>query len=373
MRSVYVHIPFCKRRCRYCDFNTYAGLDDLQEQYVAALCTEIMAGPEPGSEIDTLFVGGGTPTVLAAAQLDRVLAAVGNRYTLAPQCEITVECNPSTAEAAMFRELVAMGVTRLSMGVQSWRDDELAMLGRTHSASEALRAYGVARAAGFCSVSLDLMFGLPGQDPSAWEESLLTTARLQPDHISAYCLILEPGTPLTAAHASGQVPAVDDEAAATMLEMTWDFLPDHGWPQYEISNFAQPEAQCRHNITYWHNEPYAGFGAGAVSYIDGERATRARPPREYIRRIAGQASSITESETLSLDEAVGETFMLGLRMTAGVGLQQVEERFGAGALAKRQPVLERLARDGKLRRHDGRVALTRQGMLVANDIMAELL
>lgn len=373
MNSVYIHIPFCRRRCLYCDFNTYAGLDDLQELYVQALCGEIQQGPQAGSSISTIFMGGGTPTILSARQLGRVLQATGDRYTITGDCEITVECNPSTAEARQFRDLVACGVNRLSMGVQSWRDDELALLGRTHTATEALEAFRMAQSASFRSVSLDLMYGLPGQACADWERSLRRTADLAPDHISAYCLILEPGTPLAASHERHEIAEVDEEAAAQMLELTWDFLPEHGWPQYEISNFAPAGAECRHNITYWRNEPYAGFGAGAVSYIDGERATRVRRPREYVRRIGSAESPITDSERLGAGDSAGEALMLGLRMNAGVSLSEIMDRYGEPAITGRQPTLDRLAHDGLLTIADGRLFLTRRGMLVASDVMADLL
>ncbi len=311
--GLYIHIPFCAQKCPYCDFNTYAGLDGLHDAYVDALCAEIhrWSVPLAGRTVTTIFLGGGTPTVLAIPQLERILSVVRDAFALAPDCELTSEANPGTVDRATFAGLAALGINRLSMGTQSFDAGELAFLGRIHGVDEVYAAFDAARAAGLGNINLDLMFGLPGQDPAAWEASLDRALALGPEHLSLYSLIVEPGTPLYTWVQTGQVAAPDDDAAAELYERARGRLGAAGYAHYEVSNWARelrgtgaagpdepgapgpdvpsisgadvpaarnlspahgalvPALACRHNLIYWRNQDYLGVGPGAHSHLRG--------------------------------------------------------------------------------------------------------
>lgn len=402
--ALYLHIPFCAVRCHYCDFNTYAGLDRLYEDYAAALADEIRrAGQARGRPpVRTIFLGGGTPTVLPAPLLASILAACRASFAVAPDAEITSEANPGTADAELFAALRDMGVNRLSMGVQSLDDAELRWLGRIHGAAEAEAAFAAARRAGFDNINLDFMFGLPGQATETWRNTLERALALAPEHISLYSLTVEHGTPLYDAVRRGAQPPPEDDVAADFYLLASDLLARAGYEQYEISNWSRDEGhlersaaeskdaprpptetrrdyRCRHNLVYWRHEPYLGFGAGAHSYATvardaGARWWNVRPVPQYIQRLRGGDSPERGREVIDERLAMGEFMMLGLRLVReGVAAARFEARFGIPLDAVFGREIAALERRGLLERADGRVRLTGAGRLLGNQVFAEFL
>lgn len=374
--ALYVHIPFCAARCHYCDFNTYAGLDSHFERYAAALATEIMrVGAERGRPpVSSVFLGGGTPTVLPRVLLARVMAACRAAFAVMEDAEITSEANPGTADASLFAALHEMGVNRLSMGVQSLDDAELRWLGRIHGADEAVVAYHAARRARFENINLDFMFGLPGQSIETWRRTLDRAIDLHPEHLSLYGLTVEHGTPLYDRVRRGlQVPPSDDLAADCYL-LASDRLAAAGHEQYEISNWSRPGRQCRHNLIYWRHEPYLGFGAGAHSFAGDRRWWNVRPVPEYIQRVESGASPERDGEPIGRSVAMGEFMMLGLRLVQeGVTDAAFRSRFGVDVEAVFGDEIDRLVRRGLLERLSDRLRLTSGGRLLGNQVFAEFL
>ena len=284
--GLYVHIPFCRAKCAYCDFNSYAGLEHLFAPYVRALAREIeLAGRRHPLQAQTIYLGGGTPTVLPLDLLGEVLAACRRAFQVPEGAEVTVEANPGTVDGDYLAGLLSLGINRLSLGVQSFDEGELRLLGRIHTAREAVEACHLAREVGFDNLNLDLIYGIPRQTLAGWRETLRQALDLHPDHLSLYALTLEEHTPLAQRIARGEVPAPDDDLAAEMYVLAEETLAEAGYVHYEISNWARPGRQCRHNLTYWRNQPYLGFGAGAHSYFRGVRWWNVSSPEEYIARL----------------------------------------------------------------------------------------
>lgn len=391
-------------RCAYCDFNTYAGLERWFEPYTAALAEEIRrAGEVRGRpRAHTIFIGGGTPTVLPPELLAQVLRACREAFEVAPGAEITSEANPGTVDGARFAALRALGVNRLSMGVQSFDDAELRWLGRLHSADEAVVAFYAARAAGFDNISLDFMFGLPGQTPNTWARTLARALCLAPEHLSLYSLTVEHGTPLFDRVRRGLAAEPDDDLAAELYERACATLAAGGYEQYEISNWGrlsggaeergsrkaeeplcpsapppseQPSSYwCKHNLVYWRRQPYLGFGAGAHSFAAERRWWNVKPVPEYIRRIRAGQSPERDGEELDRRTAMGERMMLGLRLV-GEGVAEVDFRaqFGAGLDEAFGAEIAGLVARGLLERVSAGVRLTPQGRLLGNQVFAAFL
>ncbi len=384
--ALYLHIPFCAARCAYCDFNTYAGLEPLFEPYIVALGQEIRrAGAWRGRPTArTVYIGGGTPTVLPADLLAQALAACREAFHIAPDAEITSEANPGTVDRPRFAALRSLGVNRLSIGVQSFDDAELRWLGRIHTAAEAEVAFAAARAVGFDNISLDLIFGLPDQRPATWRQTLARAIALAPEHLSLYSLTVEPGTPLAARVARGQEVEPEDDQQATLYEIACDMLASAGYLQYEISNWARgagataggspaPDYRCRHNLVYWRREPYLGFGAGAHSFEAERRWWNVRPVPEYIRRIREGRPTEAGSEMLDRRTALGEAMMLGLRLVdEGISEARLVAQFGIG-LEAFGDAISRLVQRGLLERLDDRIRLTPHGKLLGNQVFVEFL
>lgn len=368
--ALYVHIPFCRSRCTYCAFNTYAGLDALLPAYVEALCAEIRATPPAPAR--TIYFGGGTPSLLPLDALGSLLQALRAQFSLPPDAEVTLEANPGTVDRAYLCAARELGVNRLSLGVQSAHEEELRLLGRRHTWEEAAEAVTAARAAGLENVNLDLIYGLPGQALPRWQETLEAALSLAPDHLSLYALTLEEGTPLQERVARGELPPPDDDAAAEMYEWAEARLAQAGYVHYELSNWARSEQHiCQHNLTYWCNEPYRGFGAGAASWWGGRRWTNVRHPEEYIRRLEMGQPVAEEMEEIPLRLEMGETMMMGLRLVAGVRDARFRARFGAGLGEAFGAELARLVAQGLLE-WDGETArLTPRGRLLGNWVFQE--
>jgi oxygen-independent coproporphyrinogen-3 oxidase len=371
--SVYVHIPFCAKKCSYCDFNAYSGMGALAYSFVNALLKEIAGSELKGRPVSTIFFGGGTPTYLAAEQLTAILAAIGSQYNILPDAEISAEANPTSAEADKFEAMRSAGFNRLSIGVQAFQDRLLRAVDREHSAEEAVEAFQKARSAGFENISIDLMFGLPEQTREDWEESLERAIELGTEHLSVYSLTIEPGTRFERLHAGGKLALPDEDSELWMYERAIERLYEAGLEHYEVSNFARRGYQARHNLTYWHNREYIGFGPGAVSYIEGRRWTNEKLPSRYIAKIRDGKSLTTEEEQLSTEGALAETLMVGLRLREGIALSPLKTRYGVDPRQKYQALFERLSEEGLLEETEDTIRLNHKGLLRANDIFIELL
>lgn len=411
--SLYLHLPFCVRKCRYCDFLSGPYDAAVRRRYLRALETEIRLSAETfgnGNErlsVDTVFLGGGTPSLLDADELAHLMAVLSESFRILPGAEITMECNPGTVDREKLLVFREAGINRLSIGVQSFRDEELKLLGRIHTAEEARKCVLDARWAGFDNISLDLISALPGQNIDQWMESLREAAALAPEHISAYSLILEDGTPLKEAALEGKLPHLPDEDEdRKMYHETRSFLAEHGYHRYEISNYAKKGFESRHNSGYWTGHPYLGFGIGAASFYAGCRWSHTGSMTSYLQALESAGSSAgaltksdgeslssaekatghrcqeyaevlesiyEEKEILSERDRMAEFMFLGLRRMQGVSEAEFLRRFGRtmeevyGSVLKRYQELHMLQREG------GRIFLTERGIDVSNAVMADFL
>jgi oxygen-independent coproporphyrinogen-3 oxidase len=341
--------------------------------YVDALAAEIQdAGPEPASTVDTIFFGGGTPTAIPADDEIRLLNAVQNRFDVTCDAEITTEANPGTTDIVNLALLRAAGFNRISFGVQSFDSDLLRALDRIHSPDEARIAISAARSAGFENLSLDLMFALPRQTMDQWRRSLDEALALEPDHLSMYSLIVEPGTGFYTLKNKGRLPLPDEDLAADMFAAAIETAADAGYVQYEISNFAKPGRECRHNLHYWRNEPYFGLGCGAVSYLNGIRRAKIKSPAAYVEAVNRGDCAAGSSEELTERETMAETMMVGLRLTReGVSFSRFKERFGVDLCDVYRSEVERFRTRGLLDVTEECVRLTPKGVFLGNEVMME--
>jgi oxygen-independent coproporphyrinogen-3 oxidase len=372
-RAAYIHVPFCAHRCGYCDFAALAGVDHLADRYLTALeCEMAMSlGGEP-QEVDTIFVGGGTPTRLDASQLAQLLAMIRAWFPLADDGEWTVEANPGTLDADKADVLANGGVNRVSLGAQSFHTALLQVLEREHGPDTVARALELVRPR-FPRWSLDLIFGVPGASLAMWEADLSAALGLGPAHLSCYGLVYEKGTPLWKEWQAGRVKAVDEEVERAMYAHTIERLQDAGLAQYEISNFARPGHESRHNLVYWANEPYFGVGVGAAQYLRGVRSVNTRDLQSYLRRIESNQPATGPTEVLDPTARARETAMLMLRRTA-IGVDRVDfhRRTGFDFDALAGTALARHVAGGLLE-DDGRaVRLTREGLFLADTVLCEL-
>jgi oxygen-independent coproporphyrinogen-3 oxidase len=382
--GLYLHIPFCQAICSYCNFNRGLFEGDLKRRYVEALEREIREGPgpqAPGPRADTIFFGGGTPSLLEPAEVARLIGACRDAYALDPQAEVTLETNPETATGDRLDAFRRAGVTRLSFGVQSFDDAELARLGRIHSAARAKDAVRTAKAAGFHDVSFDLMFWLPGQSLSSWLATIDQAIALEPDHLSLYLLELYPNAPLKESMARGGPPergrgtsadpwlqATDDQAADMYLEALAR-LDRAGFEQYEISNVARPGHSSRHNLKYWRQGNWRGFGCGAHSTVDEVRWKNVSGTADYIDRVTAGAELRTGLQILTPRERFEECLFTGLRLSAGVSRGEIAGRHGIDPWNRYGESLSPCVEEHLMWAAGDRFGLTRRGMLVANEIL----
>jgi len=390
--GLYVHIPFCQSKCSYCDFNSYAGLESLIPSYVGALLAEMGLWGEATQHMNvaTVFLGGGTPSLLPLAEVERIMTALRQRFRLAADAEVSFEANPGTVDCPYLQGLRSLGVNRLSLGVQSFHDDELATLGRIHTAAQAREAFDTARQAGFDNVNLDLIYGLPRQTMTAWQDTLKEAAALRPDHLSLYALTLEEGTPLADDVARGRLPPPDADLAADMYLWAEDALAAAGYQHYEISNWALPGRQCRHNLAYWLNEPYLGLGAGAHSCFGGFRFANVKHPHRYVPLMGESAKGdgrpaeglppflaglrhIASAEQMTTARAMAETVVLGLRLTDGLPLRDFRRRFGQELMSVYGAQVEQLETLNLLERTNGCLRLTANARLLGNEAFQRFL
>jgi oxygen-independent coproporphyrinogen-3 oxidase len=361
--GLYVHIPFCLTRCGYCDFNTYAGLDHLAGGYVEALLHEAdLAAPGWSSlSFVSLFLGGGTPTTLPSPQLASLIDHLRARFAFVAEPEVTSEANPDTVDEAYLSGIRAGGVTRLSMGVQSFDREVLRSLERLHSAGSARAAFGAARRVGFDNINLDLIYGANGETLESWQRTVEEAVALRPEHLSCYALTIEPATPLGRKVAAGLVPPPDPDLQADMYDLACAKLREGGYEHYEISNWALPGFRCRHNMGYWESRAYLGLGAGAHSYRNGRRWWNVRPPQQYLAMLGSGRLPVGGEERPRNQEHRMERLLLGLRTASGIPVEQVDS-------ARAEAFVD----EGLAVRRDGRMALTDRGMLLANEIVLEL-
>lgn len=372
--SIYLHVPFCVKKCPYCDFNTYASMGHLVNEYIPCVCTEIARCEERGRPVATVYFGGGTPTFLPAEGLAAILNTVQQTFDILPDAEISAEANPNSSDVKKFQAMRRAGFNRLSIGVQALEDRLLRVIGRQHSAEEAECAVRMARQAGFTNVSIDLMFGLPTQTRADWDTTLERALALKTEHISLYALTLEPGTRFERLHKDGKLLLPPEEDEAWMYERAIEVLTQAGFEHYEISNFARSGFRARHNLVYWHNEEYLGFGPGAVSYLRGRRWTKEKLPPQYIAKVRAGEDLAIDGECLEPEAAIGETLMLGLRLLEGVSLSRLRARYPMIDLEARFGLaFARLTQAGLLEREGEWIRLTHRGLLFANDVFVELL
>ena len=369
--GLYLHIPFCAAICNYCNFNRGLLDEALKRQYVDALCADIRGAAEPATEADTIFFGGGTPSLLAPMELARVIAACRESFAVTPDAEVTIEANPETVTRETLEGFRAAGANRISFGVQSFRDEELKRLGRLHSVETARSAVRMARSAGFDNLSLDLMMWLPGQTPTDWLESVAALIVEQPDHASLYLLEIYPNAPLRDEMARSGWSVAPDEDAADMYLEGLARLDRAGYHQYEISNVARSLArQSRHNLKYWREGEWLGFGCGAHSTRGGQRWRTVSGTGEYVDRVRNRQDVRLDLRTLDPVERLEEALFMGLRLVEGLDLAEIRARYGVDVWAKYGDELSRYVEAGLLIHEPGRrIALTRQGMLLANDVM----
>jgi oxygen-independent coproporphyrinogen-3 oxidase len=370
--GLYVHVPFCSAICNYCNFNRGLFDESLKARFVDALVAEIEGAKTDRESLfaDTLFFGGGTPSLLTAGDIARVISAARASCHLAPDAEITLEANPESVDEAKLEGMRRAGVNRLSFGVQSFRDEELRMLERLHTASRATQAVAEARRAGFDNVSLDLMMWLPQQTTAQWLESVDRAIAIGPEHLSLYMLEVYPHLPLRQEMTRRAWEQLPDEAAADMYEQGMARLESAGYEQYEISNVARPGRRSQHNLKYWSDGEWLGFGPGAHSTRHGSRSRNVVSTEDYIQRVAGGVAVVAERRDLTGDERLGDALFTGLRLNEGVPLSALSRRYGTDIW---QLYGERLAPyidAGLLLKEGDRMRLTRRGMLMAHEVMA---
>ena len=391
--GLYVHVPFCKTKCPYCDFNTYQGIEGQMGSFLEAVTSELRLW---GKALDrpparTVFLGGGTPSYLPDGDVAAILDAAADAFAIHSAAEVTIEANPGDLNADACRGLLRQGVNRLSIGVQSLDNGLLQLLGRRHTADGAIEAFETARAAGFGNVNLDLMYGLPRQSLGQWEDTIERLAALSPEHISLYALTLEEGTPMRLWADQGRIPEPDPDLAADMYALARRVLSNAGYRHYEISNWAQPGQESRHNLIYWRNEPYLGVGPGAHSRLGAYRFWTVLAPRDYAGRAAqwGQASAgrwddfgeaeLREARTvdgwehIDADTACAETMFLGLRLLDGLPLPQASHAAGQDLAARYRAEIEELLSLGLLRREGDTLRLDESAYLIANQVFTRFL
>ncbi len=370
--GIYVHIPFCKSKCNYCDFYSLGGMDRSFDRYETALRKHIRESAEylEDRDVDTIYFGGGTPSHFGAKRLAAVLSEIEKRFYLADDMEITFEANPDSVELQSLQKLRRAGFNRISLGVQSTNNEDLKTLGRPHTWERAKRAFAMCRDAGFKNVSIDLMYGLPGQSLKAWQTVLEAALELDPEHISCYGLKIEQGTPF--AKRVNELELPDDDMQADMYLWTAEELAARGYYHYEISNFAKKGYASKHNLKYWTLKEYLGFGPSASSDLNDRRFTCIRDVAEYIKRIREGGDVVAESEELPLKARAGEYIMLSLRTSRGISESEYTNRYGEG-FEKMKPYFKKLISGDFARCTEDRYRLTPRGFLVSNTIISELL
>ena len=380
-RSAYIHIPFCRRRCFYCDFpisvvgdHPSHGTLGWMEEYSEFLCREINAAPKFQENLETVFFGGGTPSLLPIPLLEKILATLDSHLGIATGAEISLEIDPGTFDLLQVQQYYHLGVNRLSLGVQAFQDDLLKLSGRSHTTKDIFAAVEMVRQGGISNLSLDLISGLPHQTPQHWQDSLQQAINLAPEHLSCYDLVLEPVTAFGKQYQPGEKPLPEDETTANMYRQAQKILAQAGYGHYEISNYARQGYQCRHNRVYWENRPYYGFGMGAASYVNQQRFNRPRTRAEYYDWV--EKGAVVDSLPLDWEDVLLEKLMLGLRLAEGISLGEIKEEFGEEIVEKIFVCLEPYYQEGWVDFSAGKTGHLRltdpEGFLFSNTVLADL-
>jgi oxygen-independent coproporphyrinogen III oxidase len=368
--ALYIHIPFCKQKCLYCDFPSFAGKENIMLEYTKALCMEIDS--KVNKEISTIFIGGGTPTYLSLECL-RLLKKSLDRLSKAENLEFTIEGNPDSFSREKLQLFKEMGVNRLSIGLQAWQDLLLKGLGRVHSLEQFLTVFNSARELGFENINVDLMFGIPNQSLEDWKETLGKVCSLQVEHISCYSLIVEEYTPFYWMNEEGKLPLPQEEIEREMYEYTAGFLKDKGYIQYEISNFSKRNYQCRHNLTYWNLKDYIGCGSGAHSYLNGIRYRNTEDLERYICMMVENKNAVVEEHKNSIDDEMEEFMFMGLRKLEGISERDFNDRFNKHIDQVYLDVINKFVNNKLLIRQSGRIYLSDKGIELSNQVMCEFI
>lgn len=373
MAGLYIHIPFCKQRCNYCAFYS-STLYNMREEYVAALTKELLLRKDyaHGKAIETIYFGGGTPSTLGIEQLQRICSTIYSAYPVANSPEVTIECNPDDLTPEFLEALRPLPFNRISMGVQSFNDAQLRRLGRRHTAEGARTAVGNARKAGYTNISIDLMFALPGSTPQQWQEDLDSAIALRPQHLSAYNLMYEEGTPLYRALCNGSITELSEEENLEQFRMLIESMKKAGYRHYEISNFALPGYESRHNSSYWNDTPYIGCGAAAHSYNGTEREWNIADIKEYIKGIESGNRKF-EIEHLSEEERYNDTILTRLRTAEGLPLEWMRDKFSEKLNSYMLRTIEKEIALGNLQENNGQVSLTEKGIFISDAVIRELI
>ena len=372
--ALYFHIPYCKQKCPYCDFNSYNN--GINKDFVTALKEEIGIKSKniDQYQIGSVFFGGGTPTTLSSFQITDILNFCFNKFSIKSDCEVSIEANPGTIDYQYLKLLRNKCFNRLSLGCQSFNDDLLKKIERIHNCDEIFQSVSAARKAGFKNISLDLMFGLPGQSFEIWEETLQSATQLKPTHLSVYNLTIEKETPFYDQLRKGILILPSEELQSKMYKRAVEYLSQAGYIHYEISNFSVKGYECRHNKVYWNNNEYVGFGPGAASYLNGTRSKNILSPEKYIETLLEKKEiPLFEKETLDQKKSMWETLMLGLRMVKGINLSDFEKRFGKTLDSEFGEKIRKLHNEHFLEYSDKKLKLTRKGILYSNEVFVELI
>jgi oxygen-independent coproporphyrinogen-3 oxidase len=375
-KAVYIHIPFCATKCHYCDFTAYVVEGQPVDDYLDALAKEIemTVRDAPPGQLESIFIGGGTPTVLTPVQMKKMLDIIQTYFPdRAPTIEYTMEANPGTTNPELLAVIRDGGVNRLSFGAQTFEPHLLREIGRSHGVSEIATSVKEARTAGISNISLDLMFGLPNQSLDQMRDTLERAVALSPDHFSCYSLKVEEGTLFYHLEERGQLPLPDEEVEYGMYQLIRDYLLQQGYAQYEVSNFSKQGRESKHNSTYWKNESYYGFGAGAHGYVHGTRHVNVKGISEYVSRIDRGERPVLQQEKIPLQEQMENYFILGLRLLEGVSLQQFKQQYGQPADHVFGDAIETLVNKQFLRVEGDTLRLTEQGLLFGNDVFVQFL
>ncbi len=373
--GIYIHIPFCRQICPYCDFYSEAGRENRIVDFTSAIAEEarLRAAEFSSWKFDTVFFGGGTPSLLEPSSVERILNSLQTGYSISPDAEITLESNPSSIGSGRLSEYRRVGINRLSIGIQSFSDTNLKTLGRIHDSKAALESFDDARRGGFYNINIDLIYGLPGQQVHPWIEDLSTAVSLNPEHISAYNLTIEPNTPFGAMFRDGSLVLPSDDEQREMYYSLNDELTGAGYERYEISNFARPGKQCLHNLKYWTNSPYLGLGPSAVTCNGSRRSKIVSNLDEYMANVEKGGLWVEFEELIDSEKAMEERVMMGLRMTEGLSLSAFKSEFGIDIAVEKKSQLDLLEKRGLIRIDNDKIKITREGLFVSDDITVRLI
>ncbi|HVP36991.1 MAG TPA: radical SAM family heme chaperone HemW [Terriglobales bacterium] len=373
--GIYIHIPFCLSKCPYCDFNSIVIDSELAEYYVNSLVKEILSFSENQTEnlvAETIYFGGGTPSILKVSQLGSIMKAVFNSFDVKPVAEISLEVNPGTLTEEKAKDLKKLGFNRASLGVQSFKDEELKILGRAHDSKQAIKSYQLLRKY-FDNLSLDSIFGIPGQNLNSWRENLKMASKLKPEHLSVYSLTIEEGTPYHHLWKQEKLSLPDDEEVRKMYLLSINLLQKQEYRQYELSNFARKGFECQHNLRYWQGKEYLGFGAGAHSYYQGVRWGNVKNVKKYIEGCKNGFSIFDFREKLTSSQKITEFILLGLRVAKGIDLRRLKENMNFDIEEEKREEIAKLIEGRFLKKGKDNLRLTKKGILVANSIVQQLI